>query len=145
MEKIKPKELVSLLNKELTRMQYKNSSLIQHRRNWAKLVMFFETKQEEYFSMKTAMEYLEGKCDFFTKERADKLTPSNTWLYRSIKMLCDFHQHGTLLHRHIRTRFTVNNAFHLELLTEFHTNCVSMDYATSTTKPVFHQFGIPQI
>lgn len=134
MEKIKPKELVSLLNKELARMQYKETSLVQHRRNWAKLVMFFVTKQEEYFSMKTAMEYLEGKCDFFTKEKADKLTPSNTWLYRSIKMLCDFHQHGTLLHRHIRTRFTVNNAFHLELLTEFHTNCVSMDYAISTTK-----------
>ena len=55
MEKIKPKELVSLLNKELTRMQYKNSSLIQHRRNWAKLVVFFEEIQEEYFSMKTAM------------------------------------------------------------------------------------------
>ena len=55
MGKIKPKELVSLLNKELTRMQYKNSSLIQHRRNWAKLVVFFEEIQEEYFSMKTAM------------------------------------------------------------------------------------------
>ena len=65
MEKIKPKELVSLLNKELTRMQYKNSSLIQHRRNWAKLVVFFEEIQEEYFSMKTAMKYLDDTCDFF--------------------------------------------------------------------------------
>ena len=134
MEKIKPKELVSLLNKELTRMQYKNSSLIQHRRNWAKLVVFFEEIQEEYFSMKTAMKYLDDTCDFFAKEKANELTSGNTWLYRSIKMLCDFYQHGTLLRRHTRTNFTVNKAFHQELLTAFHTSCVSMDYALSTTK-----------
>ena len=127
MEKIKPKELVSLLNKELTRMQYKNSSLIQHRRNWAKLVVFFEEIQEEYFSMKTAMKYLDDTCDFFAKEKANELTSGNTWLYRSIKMLCGFYQHGTLLRRHTRTNFAVNKAFHQELLTAFNTGCVSMD------------------
>lgn len=89
MEKIKPKELVSLLNKELTRMQYKNSSLIQHRRNWAKLVVFFEEIQEEYFSMKTAMKYLDDTCDFFAKEMTYICSPRNHSMNKKVNYYGD--------------------------------------------------------
>ncbi|MDR1356645.1 MAG: hypothetical protein LBJ58_03130 [Tannerellaceae bacterium] len=100
MGKIPLKELISRLEKELIRMNYKEATLKYYRENWTRLIHYFESRGNEFFSEATAMEYVDRKCDFFTKEKAGLLTQSNIYLFRIVRMIGDFQQHGTASRRY---------------------------------------------
>ena len=52
------RELISLLEQELVRMHYKETTLKYYRVNWARLVRYFESRNEEFYSETVAMEYV---------------------------------------------------------------------------------------
>lgn len=68
------------------------------------------------------------------KKKAGLLTQSNIYLFRIIRMLGDFQQHGVVLRRYQRSLSKVNNSEYLFLLKEFEKYCQLNDYAKSTQK-----------
>ena len=126
--------LISLLEQELVRMHYKETTLKYYRVNWARLVRYFEGRNEEFYSETVAMEYVDEKCDFFTKEKAGLLTQSNTYLFRIVRMIGDFQLYGTVSRRYMRSLSRVNKPEHKKFLDAFNTHYKSCDYSVSTVK-----------
>lgn len=87
MEKTTIRELVVLLEHELIRIGYKDSTLNYYRTNWKRIIAYFDERGEVYFSEGTAMQYVDEKCDFFAKEKAGLLTQSNIYLFRIVRMM----------------------------------------------------------
>jgi len=134
MEKTTVKELVSRLEQELIRQGYKEATLNYYRTNWKRIAAYFDERGEEFFSEAVAMEYVYKKCDFFAKEKNGKLTQSNIYLFRIVRMMGDFAQHGVVLRRYMRSLSRVNNEFHKQCLDGFAKQCKAKEYSVSTQK-----------
>jgi site-specific recombinase XerD len=134
MEKVKIKDLIHLLEQELIRVGYKEATLSYYRVHWKKIITYFESKGEEFFSEAVAMDYVNRKCDFFAKEQSGALTQSNIYLFRIVRMLGDFRQHGVVSRRYMRSLSRVNEQSHLDVLASFLKYCKSCDYSVTTQK-----------
>ena len=134
MEKLSIRELVNLLEQELIRVGYKDATLNYYRDNWKRIIAHFDERGEAFFSEAIAMQYVDAKCDFFAKEKAGLLTQSNIYLFRIVRMMGDFQQHGAVLRRYSRSLSKVNNPKNLTLLSEFQKHCQNSGYAISTQK-----------
>ena len=134
MERPTIRELVTSLEKELIRMGYAEGTLKYYRMNWKMIIAHFDKIGEDYFSEAAAMEYVDKKCDFFRKEQAGELTQSNIYLFRIIRMMGDFQQHGTVLRRYMRSLSKVNDPLNLEMLDKFGIHCKNSENAISTCK-----------
>ena len=134
MERPTIRELVTSLEKELIRMGYAEGTLKYYRMNWKMIIAHFDKIGEGYYSETTAMEYMDKKCDFFRKEQAGELTQSNIYLFRIIRMIGDFQQHGAVLRRYERSLSKVNDPLNLEMLNKFGIHCKNSEYAISTCK-----------
>lgn len=134
MDIIPIKELVISLEQELIRMGYAEATLNYYRANWKRIVAHFDEIGEAYFSEAVAMNYVDKKCNFFAKEQAGTLTQSNIYLFRIVRMMGDFAQHGTVLRRYMRSLKRVNEPINCEALEKFHTHCKNNEYAVSTCK-----------
>ena len=134
MERLPIKELVTRLERELIRMGYAKATLHYYRVNWKQIAAHFDEIGETCFSEAIAMKYVDDKCDFFEKERAGTLTQSNVYLFRIVRMMGDFVQHGTVLRRYMRSLSRVNNPLNQELLDKFKTHCKTSGHAVSTCK-----------
>ena len=96
-------------------MHYKEATLNYYRVNWIRLIHYFESRNEEFFSEAVAMEYVDEKCDFFAKEKSGLLTQSNIYLFRIIRMIGDFQSHGTVSRRYEKPP-RINEPEHIKLL-----------------------------
>jgi len=137
MKNLPIRELVTLLEQELIRVGYKEATLKYYRDNWKRIIAYYDERDEQFFSESVGMQYVDSKCDFFTKEKAGLLTQSNIYLFRIIRMMGDFQQHGTVLRRYQRSLSRVSNSDHLSLLAGFREHCVGCGYAVSTQKSYY--------
>jgi len=134
MEQITIKELITNLKQELIRMGYAEATLNYYRVNWQRIVAHFDEIGEIYFSEAIAMGYVDIKCGFFEKEQSGMLTQSNIYLFRIVRMMGDFAQHGTVLRRYMRSLSRVNDPKNQEILERFTNYCKASEYAVSTRK-----------
>lgn len=134
MEKLAVPQLIILLEQELIRQGYKDATLNYYRDIWKRIAAYFEERGEVYFSEAVAMEYVDGKCDFFAKEKAGLLTQSNIYLFRVVRMMGDFQQHGVVLRRYMRSLSRINGEFNRRCLESFAVYCKTNEYAASTQK-----------
>lgn len=126
------KELVILLEKELIRLHYKDKTLQLYRKIWSKLTTFFESKDEECFSMKMAMTYLDERYDFFAKQEKGELNSISKTYYRSIQMLSEYQLHGSVPnHRGLKSK-PIQEKIHDDILSTFRAYCISFGYARYT-------------
>jgi len=132
MEKVTIRELITRLERELIRVGYAEATLNYYRSIWKRIIAYFEERGETFFSEAVAMEYVDNKCDFFAKEKAGALTQSNVYLFRVVRMMGDFQQHGVILRRYERTLSRVNNPQNQAHLAKFKTHCAASGYATHT-------------
>jgi site-specific recombinase XerD len=137
MNNIPLKQLLRQLEQELVRLGYKEATLNYYRSNWKKLIAYFDERNETFFSEKIAIQYVDEKCDFFAKEEAGLLTQSNIYLFRIVRMIGDFGQHGTVLRRYHRSLSKINQPNHQKLLDQFKKACVLAEYAKSTQKSYY--------
>ena len=137
MQNLPLRELVTLLEQELIRVGYKDGTLKYYRENWKRLITYFDECGEGFFSESVAMRYVDNKCDFFAKEKAGLLTQSNIYLFRIIRMIGDFQQHGTILRRYQRSLSRIKNLENLKLLDTFKEHCKIQGYAISTQKSYY--------
>lgn len=128
------RKLVNSLEQELLRMGYKDATLNYYRDNWKRIITYFDEHGEQFFSEEAAMRYVDEKCGFFAKEKAGLLTQSNIYLFRIVRMMGDFQQHGVVMRRYQRSLSRVNNPENLMLLDGFQKHCQSSGYAVSTQK-----------
>jgi site-specific recombinase XerD len=134
MEKVPVSQLITLLEQELIRQGYKDTTLKYYRDIWKRIAAHFESRGEIYFSESSAMEYVDGKCDFFAKEKAGQLTQSNIWLFRVVRMMGDFQEHGAVLRRYSRSLSRLNESLNQQCLEKFFDYCKSNEYSASTQK-----------
>jgi site-specific recombinase XerD len=134
MEKAPVSQLITLLEQELIRQGYKDTTLKYYRDIWMRIAAHFESCGEVYFSESVAMKYVDDKCDFFKKEHAGQLTQSNVWLFRVVRMMGDFQQHGSVLRRYSRSLSRVNEPLNRQCLEKFSDYCKSNEYSASTQK-----------
>lgn len=134
MERLTIKELANRLERELIRMGYAEATLNYYRTNWKRIMAHFDEIGETYFSEATAMEYVDSKCSFFEKEQSGTLTQSNIYLFRIVRMMGDFAQHGTVLRRYERSLSRINDPINQKMLDKFETHCKTSEYAVSTCK-----------
>jgi site-specific recombinase XerD len=137
MEKRPIRELINLLEQEMLRMGYKESTLKYYRDNWKRIIEYFDEQGEQFFSEAVAMRYVDEKCGFFAKEKAGLLTQSNIYLFRIVRMIGDFAQHGAVMRRYHRSLSRVNVPGHLMLLERFRQCCRDCGYAISTQKSYY--------
>lgn len=138
MKQITLTELINSLELELIRQGYKESTLNYYRTNWKHIKAYFELQNEDYFSERIAMKYVDNKCDFFAKEKANKLTQSNVYLFRVVRMMGDFAEHGTVLSRYHSTLSRVNDECNKKRIADFSVYCVAkMEYSKSTCKSYY--------
>ena len=134
MERMPIEELIKRLEQELIRMGYAEATLNYYRVNWKQITNHFNKIGEVCFSEATAMEYVDSKCGFFEKEQSGTLTQSNIYLFRIVRMMGDFAQHGTVLRRYMRSLSRVNDPQNQEVLEKFTVHCKTSGYALSTRK-----------
>jgi len=94
--------LISDLDAELVRLGYKDSTMAWYRRCWRRLERFFAAQDIEAFSLDRAMAWVDDTCDFFAKESAGTLKPTDVYLFRVAQMLGDYATHGAVLRRYSR-------------------------------------------
>jgi site-specific recombinase XerD len=131
------RELINSLEQEMLRMGCKDATLTYYRDNWKRIITHFDEHGEQFFSEAMAMRYVDEKCGFFAKEKAGLLTQSNIYLFRIVRMIGDFQQHGFVMRRYHRSLSRVNDPKNLMLLERFQQHCQSGGYAVSTQKSYY--------
>jgi integrase len=94
--------VVSGLDDELVRLGYKDSTMVWYRGCWRRLERFFAARGVEEFSLDVAMAWVDDACDFFDKEQAGALKPTDVYLFRVAQMLGDYAVRGAVLRRYSR-------------------------------------------
>ena len=75
--------LVSGLEAEMTRLGYKDSTLVWYHGAWRRLQRYFTARGVEEFSLDMAMEWVDAACGgFFAKEQAGTLKQTDVYLFR---------------------------------------------------------------
>src|SRR5258707_6548463 len=95
--------LVSGLEAELTRLGYKDSTLVWYRGCWRRMERFFAARGVEEFSLDAAMAWVDEACGFFGKEQAGTLKRTDVYLFRVAQTLEDYAVHGAVLRRYNRS------------------------------------------
>jgi integrase len=95
--------LVADLEAELRRLGYKDSTLVWYQGCWRRMKKFFDTRGVQEFSLEMAMAWVDEACDFFEREQAGTLKPTDVYLFRVAQMLSDYEIHGAVLRRYSRS------------------------------------------
>ena len=95
--------LVSGLDAEMTRLGYKDSTMVWYRGCWRRLQRYFAARGTGEFSLGLAMSWVDEACGFFAKEQAGTLKQTDVYLFRVAQMLGDYEAHGAVLRRYSRT------------------------------------------
>ena len=125
-------ELSQRLEKELYRLHYTEASVMQYRRMWRRIATFLEHEGFDHFTEEAGMHFLDEQYNFFQLEKAGKLTQSIINVFRIVRMLGDFQQHGSILRRYYKqTELLQLNEFK-QLLKGYQNHCQEKEYAKVT-------------
>lgn len=134
MENVTVQELIQMLEQELIRNGYEKNTLRYYRRCWKGIEEYFVSRGETHFSEVVAMDYIDSVCGFRAKEKAERLTASDIYLYRIVRTLSDFQRHGVILRRYLRRMPYQGSAEDLHILDQFSAHCQKVGYAVVTQK-----------
>jgi hypothetical protein len=125
-------DLMDELEKELFRMHYTKQAIKFYRQIWKRIARFFEKEGVDQFAEEVGMRFLEEKYNFFELEKAGKLTQSIINVFRVVRMLGDFQQHGSVLRRYFKHIDLLQNNDFKELLQYYTSYCQQRDYSKVT-------------
>ncbi len=94
--------LTARLEQELYRLHYTEASVMQYRRMWRRIATFLEHEGLDHFTEEAGMRFLDEQFNFFALEQAGELTQSSINVFRIVRMLGDFQQHGSILRRYYK-------------------------------------------
>ena len=125
-------ELTQQLEQALYRLHYTEASIVQYRRMWKRIATFFEQEGIEHFSEEAGMRFLDEQFNFFEREKAGKLTQSITNVFRIVRMLGDFQQHGSILRRYYKQKELLQTDALKAVLQGYQAHCQQKAYANVT-------------
>jgi site-specific recombinase XerD len=125
-------DLIARLENELYRLHYNEQSIKYYRMMWRRIVTFFENEGVDHFTEEAGMRFLDKEYDFFELEKAGKLTQSIINVFRVVRMLGDFQQHGSILRRYYKQKDLLHNDELKETLQHYVTHCRQKEYSKVT-------------
>lgn len=125
-------ELTKRLEKELYRLHYTEASVMQYRRMWRRIATFFEHEGVDHFTEEAGMHFLDEQFNFFELEKAGKLTQSIINVFRIVRMLGDFQQHGSILRRYYKQKELLQTKEFKQLLQGYQNHCQQKEYSKVT-------------
>ena len=105
-----------------------------YRREWNKLQLFAAEKGERYYSEKMGMEFLEAHYHIPDGPQVRKLTASEVYKLRVIRMIGDYQLHRTVLRRYYKHKEILTQPFFIDILGQFRQFCIGRDYSDVTTE-----------
>jgi integrase/recombinase XerD len=125
-------ELTARLEQELSRLHYTEGSILQYRRMWRRIAAFLEHEGLDHFTEETGMRFLDEHYNFFALEKAGELTQSIINVFRIVRMLGDFQQHGSILRRYYKHKELLQLDEFKEVLQGYLSHCQDKEYAKVT-------------
>ncbi len=125
-------ELTQRLEKELYRLHYTEATIMQYRRIWRRIATFFEHEGVDHFTEEAGMHFLDEQFNFYELEKAGKLTQSLINVFRIVRMLGDFQQHGSILRRYYKQKELLQTNQFKQLLQGYQKYCQQKEYAKVT-------------
>ncbi len=125
-------ELTEQLEQELNRLHYTDSSIKQYRRMWKRIATFFEQEDINDYTEEAGLRFLDEQFNFFELEREEKLTQSLINVFRIIRMLGDFQQHGSILRRYYKQKKLLQTNEFIDVLKNYQNYCLQKEYAKAT-------------
>ena len=132
MEKQTLATLLGELDQELLRLGYTPGSMSFYRREWKKLQLFAAEKGELHYSEKLGMEFIEARYKITDGPQVRKMTASEVYKLRVIRMIGDFQLHRTILRRYYKHKEILTQPFFIDLLSQFRQFCKGRDYSDVT-------------
>ncbi len=80
----------------------------------------------------TGMHFLDEQFNFFALEQVGKLTQSIINVFRIVRMLGDFQQHGSILRRYYKHKELLQLNEFKEVLQGYQNHCQAKEYAKVT-------------
>ncbi|MBT9132711.1 MAG: Tyrosine recombinase XerC [Firmicutes bacterium] len=127
-------ELMSFLEKGLQRLHYTEQSIEQYRRMWLRIAKFLAKQGTECLTEELGMAFLEREFNYFELERTGQVTQSICNVFRVVRMLLDFQQHGTILRRYYKQRELLTTEGLKLVLKKYVEFCHLKDYSRVTQK-----------
>ncbi len=127
-------ELTKQLENELNRLHYTEASIMQYRRMWKRVATFLQQKGLEDFTEDAGLCFLDEQFNFFELEKSGKLTQSIINVFRVIRMLGDFQQHGSILRRYYKHKELLQTDEYKALRQSYKNYCQQKGYSKCTLK-----------
>ena len=124
--------LTARLEQELYRLHYTEASVMQYRRMWRRIATFLEHEGLDHFTEEAGMRFLDEQFNFFALEQAGELTQSIINVFRIVRMLGDFQQHGSILRRYYKHKELLQLNEFKEVLQGYQNHCQDKEYAKVT-------------
>jgi len=99
---------------------------------WKRIATFFEQEDINDYTEEAGLRFLDEQFNFFELEREGKLTQSLINVFRIIRMLGDFQQHGSILRRYYKHKQLLQTNEYVELLQNYQNYCLQKEYAKAT-------------
>jgi integrase/recombinase XerD len=132
MKNVPVRDVTVLLEKELNRLHYTERSIKGYRVMWRHIIAFCESEGTLHFSEDLGMRFLDKWCNFSELEKAGKLTQSIVNVFRVVRMLGDFQQHGSILRRYYKQKELLQNNEFEEILHKYMNYCQQKEYSKVT-------------
>ncbi len=125
-------DLMAQLEEELSRLHYTEPTIRYYRMMWKRIIAFFDKEGVDHFTEEVGMRFLDEQYNFFELEKAGNLTQSIINVFRVIRMLGDFQQHGSILRRYFKQKDLLQNNEFQEVLQRYTSHCRQKDYSKVT-------------
>lgn len=125
-------ELTKRLENELYRLHYTEASVMQYQRMWRRIALFFEQEGIDHFTEEAGIRFLDEQYNLFELEKAGKLSQSLINVFRIVRMLGDFQQHGSILRRYYKQKELLQSNELKKLLQSYQNYCQQKEYTRVT-------------
>ena len=125
-------ELTNQLEKELFRLHYTENTVAAYRRMWKRISIFLEREGSEQFTEEAGLRFLDTEYNFFELEKLGQLKQSTINVFRVIRMLGDFQQHGSILRRYYKQKELLHTERFKQLRESYQQHCREKEYSTVT-------------
>lgn len=133
MQKKVLEELIQELEQEMLRLGYTEGSMKFYRRRWQMLIRFAQERDENYYSEKLGLDFVEKYFRILEKDLNRTLSQSETQELRIIRMIGDFQLHNTVLRRYYKHKEILTDLNFIEIINHFKQHCNDKDYSIVTT------------
>ena len=124
--------LIPVLEQEMLRLGYSNTSMQFYRSRWRMLLQFAKQRSERFYSERLGMNFLKRHFHILEKDLNRPLSQAQTQEIRIIRMIGDFQLHHTILRRYHSRQKVFTDPYFIKIRDQFKSYCINKDYSNVT-------------